>query len=186
MLNKYIFSILLKDETLFEREVERLYNIINTTTDLTVLRILREIFGKKGQTDRETQILEKILKLNPKDANVLNNYAYYLSLRGDKLERAEAMSKASNELEPGQSSYEDTYGWIMFKVGKYSDAKIWIEKALNSGGDKSATVLEHYGDVLYKLGDTNKAMEFWQKAKAAGDGASELLDKKIQDKIFIE
>lgn len=57
VLNKYIFSVLLKDQALFDREVEGLYNMINTTSDLTVLRILREIFGKKGQADRETQIL---------------------------------------------------------------------------------------------------------------------------------
>ena len=88
MLNKYIFSILLKDETLFEREVERLYNIINTTTDLTVLRILREIFGKKGQTDRETQILEKILKLNPKDQSARLQLAK-VNLQNGNIDRCE-------------------------------------------------------------------------------------------------
>ncbi len=135
---------------------------------------------------RSEENYEKALKLNPKDANVLNNFAYYLSLRGEKLQRAEEMSKLSNELEPEQGSYQDTYGWIMFKMGKYPEARTWIEKSLAASADSSATVLEHYGDVLYKLGDTVKALEYWQKAKTAGDGASELIDKKIQDKMFIE
>ncbi len=147
---------------------------------------LGEAYHELKDNTRSDENYEKALKLNAKDANLLNNYAYYLSLRGDMLEKAEAMSKLSNELEPNQSSYEDTYGWIMFKMGKYNDAKTWIEKSLESGADKSATVLEHYGDVLYKIGDTVKAMEYWQRAKEAGDGASELLDKKIQDRIFIE
>lgn len=69
-------------------------------------------------------------------------------------------SKTSNELEPNQSiSYENTYGWIMYKQGKYSDAKIWIEKSLANGSDRSATVLEHYGDVVFHLGDNVKALK---------------------------
>ena len=129
---------------------------------------------------------EKALAINPKDANVLNNYAYYLSVRGEKLEKAEAMSRQSNELEPTQASYQDTYGWIMYKQNKLDDAKMWIEKAMTNGGDKSAAVLEHYGDILFKMGDITKAFEYWQKAKNAGDGASEFLDRKILEKKLFE
>lgn len=67
MLNKYIFSILLRDQALFEKEVEHLYKQVQTTTDVSVLKILREVFSKKGQMEQEVQILEKILKINPKD-----------------------------------------------------------------------------------------------------------------------
>ena len=129
---------------------------------------------------------EKALQLNPKDANVLNNYAYYLSLRGEKLEKAEEMSRQSNELEPTQASYQDTYGWILYKQNKFSDAKIWIEKSMSNGGDKSGAVLEHYGDVLFRLGDTARAIENWQKAKDMGDGVSEFLDRKLLDKKIFE
>jgi tetratricopeptide (TPR) repeat protein len=129
---------------------------------------------------------EKALALNPKDANVLNNYAYYLSVRNEKLDKAEQMSRLSNELEPTQASYQDTYGWIMYKQNKFEDAKIWIEKAMSNGAATSAAVLEHYGDILYKMGDFARALENWQKAKEAGDGASEFLDKKIMEKKLFE
>lgn len=128
---------------------------------------------------------DKALELDPKNANVLNNYAYYLSIRGEKLEKAEAMSAESNALEPTQASYQDTYGWIMYKQGKYKDAKIWIEKALSNTQGKSGTLLEHYGDILFKMGDTLKALEYWQQAKDAGDG-SEFLDKKLQEKKLFD
>ncbi|REJ82851.1 MAG: tetratricopeptide repeat protein [Bacteroidetes bacterium] len=129
---------------------------------------------------------EKALEINPNNANVLNNYAYYLSLRGEKLMKAEEMSKLSNELEPEQPSYQDTYGWVMFKMGKYKEAEKWIAMSLKNSKDSSATVLEHYGDVLYKIGDTSKAMEYWQKARQAGDGASEFLERKILEKTYLE
>jgi len=135
---------------------------------------------------RSDSSYEKALATNPKDAFVMNNYSYYLSLRGDKLDKAEALSKQSNELVPNSSSFEDTYGWILYRMGKYSEAKSWIEKSLGHGSDKSAVVLEHYGDVLYKLGETNKALEYWQKAKDTGEPGSELLDKKINEKKLFE
>ncbi|MCX6290314.1 MAG: tetratricopeptide repeat protein [Bacteroidetes bacterium] len=131
---------------------------------------------------RSDESFEKALQVNPKNSSALNNYAYFLSLRGEKLDKAEAMSKLSIELVPNSGTSEDTYGWIMYKQGKYKEAQTWLEKALSHDSDGSATVLEHYGDVLYKNGDTQKALEYWQKAKKAGDGVSEQLDKKILEK----
>ena len=128
---------------------------------------------------------DKALEMEPKNATVLNNYAYYLSVRGEKLTKAEEMSRLSNEIEPSQASYQDTYGWIMYKQGNYKDVKVWIEKALANTPGKSGTLLEHYGDVLFKLGENIKALEYWQQAKDAGD-ASELLDRKLQEKKLFD
>lgn len=128
---------------------------------------------------------EKALKIYPDEPFVLNNYSYYLSERGENLDRAEAMSKRSNEIRPNQSSFEDTYAWILYKKGKYEDAKVWLQKALDNGGNTSGTILEHMGDVLFKLGNTAGAVEYWEKARVAG-GAGELLDKKIRDQKLYE
>lgn len=147
---------------------------------------LGDAYNELKNYSKSDEAYDKALEINPKDATVLNNYAYYLSMRGEKLDKAESMSRTSNELEPTQASYQDTYGWIMYKQGKYSDAKTWIEKSLSNSEDSSATVLEHLGDVYFRLGDTMKALEYWQKAKAAGEGASEFLDKKILEKKLFE
>jgi tetratricopeptide (TPR) repeat protein len=147
---------------------------------------LGEAYNELKDYAKSDESFDKALELNAKDANVLNNYAYFLSMRGEKMDKAEQMSKESNTLEPDQGSYEDTYGWIMYKEGKYSEAKLWTEKSLSHGSDKSATVLEHYGDILYKLGDLTKAFDYWQRAKNAGEGASEFLDKKLESKKLIE
>lgn len=128
---------------------------------------------------------DKSLKIDPNNAFVLNNYAYYLSLRKEQLEKAEKMSKKSIELDPKNSSFLDTYGWILFQTGKYEDAKTWIGKAIDAAGKNSGTLLEHYGDTLFKLKDIEGALNYWKDAKKAG-GASELIDKKIENKNFYE
>lgn len=128
---------------------------------------------------------EKALEIDPKNIFVLNNYGYYLSLREENLERAEELSALANEIEPNQPNYEDTYAWILYKQGKFIAAKEWLEKAILNGGDKNAVILEHLGDVHAKLNNIDKAVEYWNKAKLAGEG-SEFLDKKIQDKKLYE
>ena len=135
--------------------------------------------------DASDQAYERSLKLNPNDSYVLNNYAYYLALRGKDLDKAEPMAKKSTELDPKNSSNLDTYAWVLYKFGKYSEAETMILKALEIDGKASAIILEHYGDILYKLGQMDKAYEYWQKALAAGKG-SDFLEQKIKEKKLYE
>lgn len=125
------------------------------------------------------------LDADPSNVYVLNNYAYYLSLRNTNLEKAEQMSKKANDLEPNNSSYQDTYGWILYQMKRYDDAKIWIDKAIHNGGLNNGTLLEHYGDVLYKLGDTDGAVQYWINARKAGD-TTNLIERKIADRKLYE
>ncbi len=128
---------------------------------------------------------DKALEYDPNNIYVLNNYSYYLSLRGMDLEKARKMASKSIELEPKNTSFQDTYGWVLYKSGDYKEAKVWIEKSLTSGGSLRPTILEHYGDVLFKLGQEEDALKYWNDAKSKG-GKSKLLDKKIQDKKLYE
>lgn len=130
---------------------------------------------------------EEALKIDPKNIYVLNNYSYYLSLREEKLDRAEELSGLCNEVDPDQFNYQDTYAWILYKQGKYIQAKDWLEKALANGGGNNSVILEHLGDAYAKLNDITKALEFWNKAKEIEKGeTSEFLDKKIADKKLYE
>ncbi|MEP7127246.1 MAG: tetratricopeptide repeat protein [Chitinophagales bacterium] len=118
------------------------------------------------------------LIFDPQNAYVLNNYSYYLSLRSTKLDEAKKMAERANSIAPNTAAYEDTYGWVLFKLGEYEEAKNWIDKSLKNGSGDDGTVLEHYGDVLYKLGDVNGAVQYWMKAKEKNVD-SDSIDKKI-------
>ena len=141
-------------------------------------------YNSLKQFKQSDQSYTKALELDSRNSYVLNNYAYYLSLRGENLLEAEKMSRRSNELDPDNSSSEDTYAWILFKLKKYEEARIWIERALQHNS-KSAVQLDHYGDILYFLGEKEKAVEQWRVAKEMGL-RSETLDKKIDEKKYID
>ena len=134
--------------------------------------------------DEAFKAYEKSLKLKNDNAYVLNNYAYYLSVKGVELEKAAGMAQKAVILDPENASFQDTYGWVFFKQGKYAEAEEWIRKAVESKEEPSSEVLEHYGDVQFKLGNHAKAVEYWIKAKGKGEG-SEKLGKKIAEKKYL-
>lgn len=127
---------------------------------------------------------EEALEMDENNSYVLNNYAYFLSLRKEKLDRAEKMSAKTISKEPESATYLDTYGWILYQQKKYEAAARQLEKAATSD-KKSAEVQEHYGDVLFRLGRIDEALQYWKKAKELGSSNS-LLDKKISEKKLYE
>jgi tetratricopeptide (TPR) repeat protein len=101
------------------------------------------------------------------------------------LDQAEAMSRKANDLSPNTATYIDTYAWVLFKKGKYAEARTWQEKAIAQSGPGEGVLMEHLGDILFKLGDNAGAVDQWRKAKDAG-GASALIDRKITEGRLVE
>ena len=126
---------------------------------------------------------EKSLQIRDNNPYVLNNYSYYLSLRGIDLDKAEQMAKKAVTIEPDNSSFQDTYGWVLFRLGRYAEAREWIGKSLTDAANVSGEVLEHYGDVLFRMGETETAVEYWKQAREKGGGTDQLDSKIAQKKI---
>jgi tetratricopeptide (TPR) repeat protein len=129
---------------------------------------------------KSDKAFEDALKIDSDNTYVLNNYAYFLSLRNENLEKAEKLSKKTIELRPNDRNYMDTYGWILYQQKKYKLAEEWLGNA-SKLGPKNPNILEHYGDVLYKLNKPEEALIQWNAAKKAGGNSDSLL-QKIKDK----
>jgi tetratricopeptide (TPR) repeat protein len=146
---------------------------------------LADSYHATKEHELSDEYYEKALAIDSNNVLILNNYAYYLSVRRIKLERAKEMSLKCNELEKDNGTYQDTYAWILYELKEYEKAKEWMERALQNGGDKSAVVVEHYGDILYQLGDVEGAIIQWKNAKELGV-ASKFLNQKIEDRKLYE
>lgn len=132
------------------------------------------------------EMFDKVLKINPNDILVLNNYAYYLSLRNENLSLAEKMSSKAVAMESDNPTYLDTYAWVLYKRGDYSQAKFYMKLAIEKSKEPSGVLYEHYGDVLYKNGDKSEALKMWKKAAELGDDVSDDLKKKIETGVMSE
>ncbi|MBP1650719.1 MAG: Tetratricopeptide 2 repeat protein [Bacteroidetes bacterium] len=178
LLQNYPASIEALNEALINGNVDK-------SMKADVYSLLGDAYHATGQHEDSDSSYDRSLLLKPNDATVLNNYSYYLSLRGEQLQKAESMSRHSLELEPTSINYMDTYAWVMFRMGRYELAKQWMEKALQSQQAKdNPGMLEHYGDILFNLHDVDKALEYWRLAKEKGANSTGLA-RKIAEKRYI-
>ena len=126
--------------------------------------VMGDILHQKGQAREAFVAYDSCLVWKEDNIGCLNNYAYYLSELGEQLDKAEQMSYRTIKAEPKNSTYLDTYAWILFMQKRYSEAKIYIDQTLQYDTDTSAVLLEHAGDIYYQAGDAAQALEYWRQA----------------------
>jgi len=146
---------------------------------------LGDAYNRMKNNALSDESYEKALKIDPENSYVLNNYAYYLSLRGENLAKAETMSAKAVKLDAANAANMDTYGWVLYKLGRYAEAAEWVEKAVAATPSPDSDLLEHLGDIYFKLGNVDKAMLNWQNALKVGKG-SEFLEKKVKERKLYE
>uniref|UniRef100_UPI0032180793 tetratricopeptide repeat protein n=1 Tax=uncultured Draconibacterium sp. TaxID=1573823 RepID=UPI0032180793 len=161
------------------------YVIENPQLQANFLMLKGESIYKLGNKAEAFQIFDKAVEIDPENYLTLNNYAYYLSVDGSNLDKAERMSGRVVERFPDNSTYLDTHAWVLFKKGEYTLAKFYMETAIKNGGEDNATLLEHFGDILFKYGKESEAVDYWEKAKSNGSD-SKVLDRKINERKYIE
>lgn len=144
-----------------------------------------EAYYNLNDSDKAFSSFEKVIQIEPDNYMAMNNYAYYLSVRGEQLEKAELLSSRVVQANPDNPTYLDTHAWVLFKKKEYRLAKFYMETALKNGGDDNEVVMEHYGDILFMLNDVDNAIVYWQKSLDMGN-TSETLKQKIKERKFIE
>jgi tetratricopeptide (TPR) repeat protein len=144
--------------------------------DIQANSLLGELYRNKGLYKESDECFDKVILEDPGNLIVRNNYAYYLALRGEKLEKAEEMSKLTVDTEPNNATYLDTYGWVLFKSGKFKEALKYIESAIRNGAYENVEVLEHYGDIMIKLDRCTDALEAYERINSI-DSTERILEK---------
>jgi len=148
---------------------------------------LGDIYHHLGNHRKSDENYRKALEIDPNSVVVLNNFAYFLSLRKENLEEAERMARLACQAEPTNPTFLDTFAWVLYQQGRYEEARAIMELALDNGGDSEAVILEHYGDILWKTGDKECALDFWKKAyELDAEACSDFLREKINTQTLIE
>ena len=146
--------------------------------------IMGDIYHTKKQMTEAYAAYDSALVYNPSNIGALNNYAYYLSVERRDLDKAEEMSYKTVKAEPNNSTYLDTYAWILFEKGNCAEARIYIDNAMKNDGEKSDVIVEHCGDIYFMTGDVEGALKYWKKALEMGS-ESKTLKQKIEKKKYI-
>jgi tetratricopeptide (TPR) repeat protein len=144
-----------------------------------------EAFYKLKKYEEAYSWFERVVKIDPQNYLAMNNYAYYLSLRSINLDVAEKLSSSVVQNNPNNSTYLDTYAWVLFKKKDFKLAKFYMESALSNSKEDSPVLIEHYGDILFFLNEKENALLQWKKSLKMGN-PSKVLPEKIKTVTFFE
>jgi tetratricopeptide (TPR) repeat protein len=147
--------------------------------------VMGDLLHQKGRVSEAFAAYDSCLHWKSDNIGCLNNYAYYLSLQNQRLEEAERMSYATVRAEPRNTTYLDTYAWILFMQHRYTEAKVYIVQALQNDDDPDAVILEHAGDIFALCNEMEDALAYWERA-LVGDPQNNILKKKIKRKKYIK
>lgn len=148
--------------------------------------ILSNIYVQKGEMRKGEEILEKVLEVNPDNAQVNNDLGYLWADQGKNLEKAEQMIRKALVADPENGAYLDSLGWVLFKLEKYDEAIPPLKEATQKSLGGDATVWDHLGDAFLKMMKTDKAVEAWQTALEHSEeepAPDSQLNERIKDKL---
>lgn len=181
--------------------VEVLKSGIARATEDTQPEVLSDAYAMMGDCYyKQERIAEAFtaydssLVRNPNNVVCLNNYAYYLSLRGERLEKAEQMSYITIKQEPLNKTYLDTYAWILYQEENYSMAKFYIDRVVSplasdedivTSTDYSAEVIRHAA-AIYEANDQSERAEHLRllaqkKEESPTETAGENMEEPIEE-----
>lgn len=153
-----------------------------------------DVFYRMGKHADAFLQYDSALVYNKDNVLCLNNYAYYLSLRNEYLDKAEEMSYRTIKAEPDNRTYLDTYAWILFMQAKYEQAQEYMDKVVPRYSSEqflmtdlytSTAILEHAGDIAWMNGDAERATYLWQLAVRRGDDeVTPILRKKAKKRKY--
>jgi tetratricopeptide (TPR) repeat protein len=145
-------------------------------------------FTRGAMLDREKKYdaseaeFQKVLALDPDNANALNYLGYSLADRNVRLDEAYRMVKKANDLVPDSYAYMDSLAWVYYRQGKLDDAETLLVGALEK--TKDPTVHDHLGDVYFKEGKTKEAVTQWQASlKEYNAGGQDDMDPEEMAKV---
>lgn len=153
---------------------EALQHADNDTLRSTLWGAIGDVEHQRKEMKRCYKAYDKALRYHADNAMVLNNYAYFLALDNRNLERALTMITRALALAKNNSTYLDTMAWVLYRLGRYAEAKRYMQQALSLDRDNSAELALHYGDILHALGEEFMAKTYWRKALERGADKEEI------------
>jgi len=146
----------------------------------TVLSALGVVMDQAGHRKEARQAYEECLRVNPNNAQVLNNLAYLMAETNADLDVALNYAQKARGLMPNLGEITDTYGWILLKKGLAEQA-IPVFQDLVSRVPTNASYRFHLAKAYAQKGDNVKASGELREALKYSPARGE--QQEIQDML---
>jgi len=103
------------------------------------------------------------LSLSPDQPLVLNYLGYGLVEKGLKMDEAQKMIETAVAKQPNDGYITDSLGWVLYRIGKFSQAVPQLEKAIELM-PVDPIINDHLGDAYWQVGRKLEAAFQWRRA----------------------
>lgn len=91
---------------------------------------LAYVLHAQGEEEEAREELEAALQLDPENATALNSLGFILAESGGDLTRALDCCKRAVKAQPKNGAYQDSLGWVYYRLGRYDLAGSHLRTAL--------------------------------------------------------
>ncbi len=127
------------------------------------------------------EYINKILAVDPDNADALNTLGYDLLEFTHRYEEAYELIKHALQIKPDAAHILDSMGWVLFRMGQHQEALTYLERAASLTLPKVHSAVEaHIGEIYWVLKEKDKAREIWNKALETALGDKEYLIKTMK------
>lgn len=139
-----------------------------------------ELLLRMGRLEDAIAAYRAAVKRWPDSAMSLNAAGYTLADRTEEYREAEKLIRKALELEPESAAIIDSFGWVLFKRGRFDEALEQLEIAYERFPDPE--VAAHLIEVLAVLERRDEAMELLRNAEERSPDSPLLRD--VRKRIF--
>jgi Flp pilus assembly protein TadD len=115
------------------------------------------IYQQRGDLKDARVFYEEALRLNSRNAIAANNLALLLATSFKDPNRGLELARTAHILDPANPEFSDTFGWIQYLSGDYSNAVKLLDEVSHIKSE-DATLLYHLGMAQSRAGRDNEAL----------------------------
>ncbi|EMN90416.1 tetratricopeptide repeat protein [Leptospira weilii] len=165
---RYLLGIVLASQEKHKEALEELNAAIEIDPGNGAYYFYRaSVHEKLEQQEPMEKDLKKFIEIDPGNPIAYNYLGYYLSEKGIRLNESLLLVQRAVELAPDNEAYQDSLGWIFFKLGNHDEALLHLQLAyqiLKDKGEEDPVILEHIGDVYKEKNQFANAVAYWEKS----------------------
>nr|WP_245156457.1 tetratricopeptide repeat protein [Lysobacter solisilvae] len=124
----------------------------------------------------------KILVADPDSTAALNALGYTLADRTTRYQEALELIDRARAAEPDNAAIIDSYGWVLYRLGRTEEALVELRRALSL--QKDPEIAAHVGEVLWELGRKDEARKYFRQARELDPENRSL--KRVLDKLGLD
>lgn len=120
-------------------------------------------YERSDDIPRAEADFRRILVAEPDSVAALNALGYTLADRTTRYQEALELIQRARTAEPDNAAIIDSYGWVLYRLGRHQEALAELRRALTL--QKDPEIAAHLAEVLWAVGKKDEARKYFEQAR---------------------